>query len=76
MVAVWTRIDLRKPRTLPPADKPLLAYIEGEGQIVVRFVGRSLLEKVKTPTHYLYHNTHRPIKGHKIWWTYLPDDPK
>lgn len=76
MVVAWTRIDLRKPKTLPPADKPLLAYIEGEGQVVVRFVGRSLLEKVKNPTHYLYYNTHRPIKGHKIWWTYLPDNPK
>lgn len=71
----WVRIDLRKPTTLPPVDKPVLAYIEGEGQVVVKFVGRNLLEKVNKPSYYLYYNTHKPIKGHKIWWVSLPQDP-
>ena len=71
----WTRIDLRKPTTYPPADVSVLTYIEGEGQVVAKFVGKRYWEKTEKPTHYLYHNTHKPIKGHKVWWTYLPLDP-
>ena len=72
----WIRIDLRSPSTLPPADLPVLTYIEGEGQVVAKFVGKKSWEvTVGKPTHYLYHNTHKPIKGHRIWWSYLPRDP-
>lgn len=72
----WTRIDLRRPTTYPPVDVSVLTYIEGEGQVVAKFVGKRYWEKTKgKPTHYLYHNTHKQIKGHKVWWTYLPLDP-
>ena len=72
----WTRIDLRKPKTLPPADTSLLLYVEGEGQVVGKIVDKRYWEKTVKATHYLYHNTHRPIRGHKVWWSYLPKDPK
>lgn len=49
----WTRIDLRKPNTFPPADTPLLLYIEGEGQVVGKIVDKRYWEKTIKPSYYL-----------------------
>lgn len=71
----WTRIDMRKKETVPPVNTSVLLFVDGR-QHVATIVGSRLYQKSTEPTHYVYGNTHRPLKGSKAFWMPLPPNPK
>lgn len=72
---IWTRIDLRNKQTLPTLDTYHLLYIDKVGFVVGKIVGDVWWERSTKGTHYIYHNFHKPLKGHKVWWMPLPAVP-
>lgn len=69
----WTKIDLRKgEKTLPPAHKKVLLYINGEYQTGI--IGG--LTPLSTNRRYaIYGNVVRSLKSCRVWWQDLPQPP-
>ena len=69
----WTKIDLRKgEKTLPPAHKKVLLYIDGEYQ--TGYIG-GLNPLSENRRYVIYGNVVRHLTKCRVWWQDLPQPP-